>query len=223
MRLMKKSFLLGVLFSAFLFVTPVFASADENRIGSITIKLQDTAEHLSRKDVSLALVQVADVEDGRFRLKEEYTLSGVDLNEVRSANELEIAAEKLVRITDNEDQILTTDEYGVANAEQLPVGVYLIYATDIKNYENITPFLVSIPSFDDEKGVMQYDVEVMPKHASLPHQELQSLPQTGFENKALEYGVLSVIFLVISGGIAVILFVSEKKKRTIWHEESKIM
>lgn len=195
----------------------VLAAAEEEDLGSITVTLQDTDGSLPKKGVSFALIKAADVAGGEFRIKEPFASSGVDLNSIQNANEVEAAASRLSKIAGIKgDMTLVTDANGMAKAENLPVGVYLIFATDISGYEDITPCLVSIPTFDGESGEMVYDLEVLPKHTPLPQPEGRSLPQTGVENKAFEYAVMSVGFLILAGaaGIGMAVLKNRKKKQS---------
>lgn len=176
----------------------VLAVGEEGKMGSITIKLQDTSDSLSKKEVSLALVQVAEVDGGEFKVKDTYEAADVDLNHIQSANELENALSKLSKVVKEKDRILITDENGVAKADHLPVGVYLIYAIDIKEYENISPSLVSVPTFDSESGQMDYDIEVLPKHTPILQQESRSFPKTGDNSGFFEYLLLGITFLILT-------------------------
>lgn len=192
-------------------------TAEESEIlGSISVRLEDTSENRTKKGVVMGVVKVADVSGGQFEMDKAYASSGVDLNNIRNANELVIAATKLVRnaAAGEADQIITTDADGTAKTEALPVGVYLLYAVDTAQYEDISPALVSIPTFDDKKGEMVYDIEVLPKH-TVPHQEGErSIPQTGMDEKILEYGLISLGFLIaaILAGVVALLVKGKKKK-----------
>ena len=222
MRLMKRFLFILMIFLVLLVSVPVFASdksidsktdatvqsqntgekilavGEEGKMGSITIKLQDTSDSLSKKDVSLALVQVAEVVGGEFKVKDTYEAADVDLNHIQSANELENALSKLAKIVKEKDRILITDENGVAKADHLPVGVYLIYAIDIKEYENISPSLVSVPTFGSESGQMDYDIEVLPKHTPILQQESRSFTKTGDNSGIFEYQLLGITSLVLT-------------------------
>ena len=222
MRLMKRFLFILMIFLVLLVSVPVFASdksidsktdatvqsqntgekilavGEEGKMGSITIKLQDTSDSLSKKDVSLALVQGAEVVGGEFKVKDTYEAADVDLNYIQSANELENALSKLTKIVKEKDRILITDENGVAKADHLPVGVYLIYAIDIKGYESISPSLVSVPTFDSESGQMDYDIEVLPKHTPILQQESRSFPKTGDNSGIFEYQLLGITSLVLT-------------------------
>ena len=46
--------------------------------------------------------------------------------------------------------------------------MYLVYVEDLADFETITPFIVGIPTWDDEDELFQYDVTVYPKHTALP-------------------------------------------------------
>lgn len=77
------------------------------------------------------------------------------------------AAEKLsyYKVSDGSCK---TNESGVAQIKNLKTGVYLLYVSDQKNYEEITPVLIAVPTWGEEEGTMLYDVKVYPKHTPLP-------------------------------------------------------
>ena len=185
---------------------------DTDELGSITIQLEDTSKKHPKNDVTLAVVKVADVVNGEFVLTEDFASVEVDLNEIQNANELENAAKKLAKVNASNKSIVITDANGTAVVSDLPVGAYLIYATDIGKYENITPFLISIPTFSEEDGKMLYDVEVLPKHSDSSVNEHTSVPNTGVDNKFFEYAVVSAAFLLSAGAVMLIF---RNKKKTI--------
>lgn len=190
----------------------MLTAADTGSLGSITVKLQDTNGNLSIKGVSLALTKVADVVGGKFKIRESFASSGIDLNTIQNANELEAAASKLSQAAaKNTDVTLVTDGDGEAKADNLSAGVYLLRAVDIAGYENITPLLAAIPTFLEESGEMTYDLEILPKHTPLPQPVEKSLPQTGIDNKAFEYALISAGFFVLSGAV---IAISKSGKRS---------
>lgn len=192
-------------------------TAEESEIlGSISVRLEDTSENRTKKGVVIGVVKVADVIGGQFEMDKAYASSGVDLNNIRNANELGIAAEKLVRNAAGEkaEQIITTDADGTGKTEALSVGVYLLYSVDTAQYDVLSPLLVSIPAFDDNKGEMVYDIEVLPKHTVPVQEGKRSVPQTGLDDKSLEYGMAFLGFLAaaaIAGAAA--LTTKEKRKK----------
>lgn len=193
-------------------------TAEESEIlGSISVRLEDTSENRTKKGVVIGVVKVADVIGGQFEMDKAYASSGVDLNNIRNANELGIAAEKLVRNTAGEkaEQTITTDADGTGKTEALPVGVYLLYPVDTAQYDDLSPLLVSIPSFDDKKGEMVYDIEVLPKHTVPVQEGKRSVPQTGLDDKSLEYGMAFLGFLAAAAiaGAAALTTKEKRKKR----------
>ena len=221
----KKILLSALIISAMLYTIPIAAqaSADNNSpdmesiltpeetdtLGSIEITLEKTKDNLPRKGVKLAFAKVANVTDGLFVLNETFKDTNVDLNNIKTANDLENAAKTLVK-KNKADFTLTTDENGCVKAENIAVGVYLIFPMDIAGYENITPFLISIPTYNETDKQMDYDIKVLPKHTPLPKPDKPSVPNTGIENNALEFGALAVICLVLAG--AVLIITKDKKK-----------
>ena len=134
--------------------------------GSITITLSDTEDNRDKGNVKFGLSKVADVINGEYKVLTQYEAVNIDLNNIKTATDLELAANLFKKVVST-DNILTTDKNGKCTIDDLDVGVYLLYATDISNYENITPFLVSIPSWNEADKTMSYDINVIPKHTKI--------------------------------------------------------
>lgn len=183
----------------------VLTPVDSKERGSISIELEETSKKVSRKDVKLNLVRVADVVNGEFILLDTLKESGVDLNSIKSANELEVAASKLKEYTGSGD-ILVTDENGLTEAKDLETGVYLIYPIDTAKYDNISPLLVSIPTMGDD-GLLSYDIKVLPKHTPKPEVTKPAIPQTGYESNIGSYALAFIGFLACFG---IIFFIGRK-------------
>lgn len=159
-------------------------------LGSITLQLTDSADHLSKENVKFNVIQVATIENGRYQILERFKSTDVDLNNIKNAEELDTISTTLHKAWKNEstkedsktsvsvqdfaenqafqDEIITTDEDGIAQAKNLPVGVYLLSVNDPSQYEVIKPFVVAIPTWSDNDELFQYDVSVEPKHSALP-------------------------------------------------------
>lgn len=157
---------------------PVFASQNislpENvsevntqKMGSIEIELTDGEEGTSKEGVIFHYSKVAEIVDGQYELVEQYKGSGIDLNAIEYAEELDEAAEKLSYYKAS-DGVCKTHANGIAQMKNLPTGVYLLYVSDQKNYEEITPVLIAVPTWGEQEGTMLYDVKVYPKHTPLP-------------------------------------------------------
>lgn len=181
--------------------------------GSITIKLEDTNKKFPKNGVSLAIVQVADVINGQFVLTDEYKNAKVDLNNIQTVKELEEAAKKLQSVQTKQKQVVTTDEAGIASLPELPVGVYLIYAADIAKYDTITSALVSIPTFDEEAGMMDYDIEIYPKHIPISENTTVKPVKTGDDSPFALYTVISVTALLVIAGAGVLYLKKYKNNK----------
>lgn len=178
---------------------PVLASdslEDRGNIGSITIRLEDTKNNCPKGDVHIIAAKIAEIVDGEYVLHSGYSDTGIDLNEIKNANELASAAEKLEQLKPKGIEVVT-DYDGVAIITDLSAGMYLVYACDLAEYENIMPSLVSNPMWNEEKGNMVYDIEILAKHA--PDLESPGTPQTGDGNRASFYGITVAGALLFAG------------------------
>lgn len=141
----------------------------ENGLGSISVELTDAYDvYLSKENVKFGIVQIANIEKGEYILKESFADDEIDLNKITKAEEIDNVAKTLSKKVESPDYEMTTDEEGKATCKNLPVGVYLVYVEDLADYETISPFIVGIPTWDDEDELFQYDVTVEPKHTALP-------------------------------------------------------
>ena len=141
----------------------------ENGLGSISVELTDAYDkYLSKENVKFGIVQIANIEKGEYILKESYADDEINLNKITKAEEIDNVAKTLSKKVESPDYEMTTDEEGKATCKNLPVGVYLVYVEDLADYETISPFVVGIPTWDDEDELFQYDVTVEPKHTALP-------------------------------------------------------
>lgn len=175
--------------------------------GSITIKLADVKNNKSKEGVEFSISKIADIKDGFYKVKEDYKSVEVDLNNIKTANDLELAAElfkKVVKI----DNLMKTNANGECNIEDLDLGVYLVYAKNIANYDNITPFIVSIPSWNEADKSMSYNIQVIPKHTEVVKKEKSKVPATGYDNKSIINVSIGSICLIGS----VFLFLGLQKK-----------
>lgn len=174
---------------------------DKEYKGSISIELEDAEKTKDKSNVKLSVNKVADVIDGEYKLTGDYSSSGLDLNIITKANDLESAANKLAKLSKVNENILTTDENGKGKIENLEVGVYLVNAVDIANYENITPFLISIPTWSEVDNNMIYDVNAIPKHSPIPEVKIPGVPDTSYNNK-------TNIYLGLAAGCALLASVA---------------
>lgn len=140
----------------------------DNGLGSISVELTDAYDNLSKENVKFGIVQIADIVKGEYVLKDSFADKDLNLNEIKTADEIDKVAKDMAKKVETPDYEMTTDEEGKATCKDLPVGVYLVYVEDLSDYETITPFIVGIPTWDDEDELFKYDVTVYPKHTALP-------------------------------------------------------
>lgn len=204
-RRVKSNFLLCIT-AIFLFAFSSQVYADNHNVsenqqskeerGSICVALTEGRTGTSRENVEFSCTKVG----------EEYRSSGVNIDEIKSAKDLEEAAKKLEALNISGEKILRTDKNGNLCFQDLPVGIYFLEATDIAQYENVTPFLISIPTFDEKEGKMIYDIQVIPKHEPQPEKITTDspgkpgAPQTGFDSGVLKYfsaAAMIMLFLIV--------------------------
>lgn len=143
---------------------------DSTSLGSILVHLNDTDNLLPKQEVEIALVKVADITGQGYELTPLFEESGINLMEIETAEDLMEASILLKNLVPENAEVssLKTDENGQCIFENLEVGVYLLYPLDTAEYENISPLLIAIPTFDEVEGQMQYNVTVYPKHSPNP-------------------------------------------------------
>ena len=173
----------------------------EEKVGTISLTLTDGKTGTSKQNVEFALTKVADVVRGEYVLDKAYGDIGIDLNNIKNASDLEAAATKLVEVA-GRDTVVKTDLNGKLVFSDLSVGVYLIYATNDDKYDDVTPLLVSIPTWSESEGNMMYDVNVIPKHTPKPEKPCtpnRSCPQTDLNSPVLWYfgGALGLAVLLV--------------------------
>lgn len=140
----------------------------DNGLGSISVELTDPYDkYLSKENVKFGVVQIADIVKGEYVLKDSFADKDLNLNEIKTADEIDKVAKDMAKKVETPDYEMTTDEEGKASCKNLPVGVYLVYVEDLADYETISPFVVGIPTCDEDE-LFQYDVTVFPKHTALP-------------------------------------------------------
>ena len=182
-------------------IKEILKDVDKEYKGSISIELEDAEKTKDKSNVKLSVNKVADVIDGEYKLTRDYSSSDLDLNVITKANDLESAANKLAKLSKINENILTTDESGKGKIENLEVGVYLVSAVDRANYENITPFLISIPTWSEVDNNMIYDVNAIPKHSPIPEVKTPGVPDTSYNNK-------TNIYLGLAAGCALLASVA---------------
>ena len=176
-------------------IKEILKDVDKEYKGSISIELEDAEKAKDKSNVKLSVNKVADVIDGECKLTGDYSSSDLDLNVITKANDLESAANKLATLSKSIENTLVTDSEGKGKIE------YLVSAVDIANYENITPFLISIPTWSEVDKNMIYDVNAIPKHSPIPEVKTPGVPDTSYNNK-------TNIYLGLAAGCALLASVA---------------
>ena len=194
--------------------------------GSIEIELTDGGVGTTKEGVIFEYAKVADVVDGEYELLDTYQESGIDLNAIDTAIQLEEAAIELSAYKTS-DGNCTTDVNGKAIIKDLNVGVYLLYASNDTRYDDITPLLIAIPTWGEEEGTMMYDVKVIPKHTPVPPGEIITNTPDGNDggvktgDKVTVRLVLSTIFLIAAAGLTITIIYLDKREQVKKDEDEK--
>lgn len=155
--------------------------------GNIEIKLPQNEQ------MTICISKVGHMKDGEFVLEGMYLSSNVDLNILKTAAEMEEAAERLMKYSKS-GFLVETNEEGFARLEDLEEGVYLINSFENKEEETILPTLLFLPTWDEIEQKMLYDVTIIPKYGVK-----ESNPYTGDTAESMTWiGILllSSAFLV---------------------------
>lgn len=186
----KRKFIL-LLFACvmvFMYVIPVTAA--ESQKGSIKIILADGEAGTSKENVVFEYAKVADIIDGQYQLLEDY--GGVDLNTIEHSAELEEAAKAINGIAKADGRV-ATDRNGETLIADLEVGVYLLRVADGGEYENVSPVLITLPMWNEERGIMEFDITVTPKHSPIEKVVPREGVPTGDNTRYMTYVVLLAV------------------------------
>ncbi|MBS6521050.1 MAG: hypothetical protein KH359_10525 [Clostridiales bacterium] len=187
--------------------TPFVPQTEQERVteeqGSIHIKLTDGEEGTNKQNVVFSYAKVADWNDGTYEVTEQFSASGVDLEQIETAVQMEEAAFEFSTLMKEEDGSVMTDEQGETEISGLKTGVYLLTVKDQADYEEIVPFLVAVPTWNEYNKEMLYDIEVLPKHTPIPKEPEESV-KTGDSSHGVIYG--SLVALAVTWSMLIFRF-----------------
>lgn len=141
--------------------------AEENKSGELIITLEDGEQGTTKENVYFNLIKVGAIKNGIYYQLEQFKKCDIELNEIKTANQLEEASYKydlLVKSKSIKGVVKNTDKNGVVKFNNLEEGVYLVNIIDNKDYDNISSFLISIPTFNEVTKNMDYTIKAIPKH-----------------------------------------------------------
>jgi hypothetical protein len=161
----KIKFLLISLVMFFSLTLPVYANntADLSKTGSIEVILKEGTDNMISGG-EITIYHIADAIDVNnnlaYQIKDELGECNVDLSDITRQ---ELVDEISKCNLDNANKYNgITDTFGSVKFNDLKLGLYYIKQTKgVKGYSNIDPFVVGIPTVEDNKWV--YDVFAKPK------------------------------------------------------------
>ena len=155
--------------------------------GNVEIVLQEKEQRI------LYCSRVGGMKNGSFVLEEDFIESGVDLNALDTAQQLENAAARIQAYVKS-GFLIQTNEEGIAKIEDLEEGVYLLNSpsNEVNAAEKILPTLLYLPSWDAEEEKMLYDITVIPKYGVDP-------PSTGDSAFVAGWGILLAFSAAVLG------------------------
>lgn len=168
--------------------------------GNIEICLEDTGEKINREGIVFQYSKVASLVDGNYEMETKYK-EKADLNEIQYAREMEETARKLSSYHFS-DGICKTDKDGKAVLGNLKEGVYLIYASD-ENESKVQPVLVQLPEWEEEDGIMNWEVRVCPKQLE---EEETEVAKTGDSSQTAVWAAVC-----FCAGVLILLIVAKKE------------
>ena len=155
--------------------------------GNIEVKVPEGQEG------AISCSRVGSMINGTFVLEEAYRESGVDLNELKTAGQMEQAAKCLMKY-EKSGAVFSFDKNGKTLISDLEEGVYLLHSFG-KQEKEICPTLVFLPTWMESEKNMLYDVTVIPKF-----EEKQNVPKTGWDSRDVVYlGFLGISLIIIVG------------------------
>lgn len=184
MRVLQCSMAIGML--SFLSVQ---ASEHVNNTGSITIQNQ------FQEKVEINVAKIAEIQNGSYILKTEYSDIGIDLNEIHEEQDLVNVAIRIEKMQPC-DKIAVTNYNGELIASDLTPGVYIVYSLENKAEGKTIPSIVSIPTWNGKKERMDYHVELFMKHIPIT-EDSPEIPETGDHSQVGKYVALSMISLLV--------------------------
>lgn len=160
----------------------MYADAEEGSI-EIVVPVEE--------DISFTYSKVADIENGNYILEMAYEESGIDLNQIGTAKEMEEAIGKLEACSADKIPIAVGED-GSLKAMKLEAGVYLVEGISEGNYK-IPGVLVTVPTWSEELEETSYEITVIPK--------LETTPKTVETGDKSNVGVFVALF-----GISLLFF-----------------
>lgn len=176
-------------------VTVYASEFKNNQEGVIVIENSDTEEQKGE----FLCDKIADLKDGSYVMKPEYTEPGIDLNHVSTTEELQQITERIDVKEKNTTIKLGADKEGKVQFENLEEGVYLI-RQEGNQKKRMVPVLVAIPTWDEEKQMMKSKITIVPKYTEELPKEKKIIAKTGDSKDEL----IQVVFIFGLSSLAIL-------------------
>ena len=111
-RMSNKFSLVITVLLIFVFCIQVYAETDTQQHGSISIALTEGKKGTSRENVEFSCTKIGEMKNGEYILKDEFLSSKVELNALKTADDMEKAANKLAEMDIQGEKVLLTDKNG---------------------------------------------------------------------------------------------------------------
>lgn len=142
---------------------------------------------------AISCTKVGTMVNGVFVLEEEYAESQVDLNRLNTAQELEKAANILMKY-ETSGSVFQLNEEGMVLLQQLEEGVYLIHGYG-ETKKDISPTIVFLPTWMEKEQELIYDITVIPKYS-------EPAPDTGWNSREWMYGGAWMVSGILGASLA---------------------
>jgi len=166
MNIKNIKYLILTIIIAFIGILPVKADIlDFSKLGSAKITLKESIEKTPIEGAEITLYQIAEAKEVNynltFELLENLNECNIDLSDLKDSNLIK-NLEECIKDKELPIRTILTDENGIANFEELKLGLYLVKETNkVKGYSNIDSFIIMIPENIDNTWI--YDIEATPK------------------------------------------------------------
>lgn len=171
MRIRKQLAVLLLVLLCGVFVSAAYAQEvpDTSRTGSISAVMSYGGAAVGGGTLTLYRVGDVSEDDGNysFVLTDAFAASGLSLSAVSDAGLAQSLAE-YAQANGIEGTAVQIGEDGTVSADGLPLGLYLVAQQEqdaAEGYEAISPFLVSVPMY--ENGAYSYSVNAEPKMSAM--------------------------------------------------------
>ena len=172
------TFFLCIMMLFSLLPTQLFAAGSLDKSRTVSLTINYVSKETPIRKAPFALYRFASMEtNGDCILTEAFASSGIEVVEGKNDAawmEVTTALHGYVQLNDIEATASgKTDDSGKLQFEELAQGLYLVVGENVKQGSRkymAEPFVISLPSKNEETGAWDYDITVSPKYTSKKEQ-----------------------------------------------------